>query len=464
MHQEEAELAGQQRRTEGFAEFGNGAQNFALNPNFMPDIEPQHQDVALDHAESYKEKTELFTSLARRLLHEDREDEPDRRGHLLRMLESLMPQAAPTARRKMVQHLASLPAPPKDLASLLATDEAGIATPLLRQVPFSPPELIQLISKTGADHHIEIARRADLTLDVWLALARITARQLQQSDKARTIQLKKTPAPESAPVSAASDAIKQSPSAPERARTEAKPVSPRPEPALSKVPEQSHKEQSHKPHQHLEPQLESAPIPVRSGRPKHQEPLVDLSDDSWQFETARDGRITRLSPNAVQAFGASMPSLYGEFLIDALDLHAAAPAADDIARAMARHVPLHDLVFQTMPKNQPACRWRLRARPRFSFPEGRFEGYVGTVRDLDRMTSPSRNQNLNPDHGAGHSTPLNRADDLLDRMARAADRLSQSTISPELEDYAKTMRDCVKALKALPLGSAHPRHDRRTHS
>jgi hypothetical protein len=77
------------------------------------------------------------------------------------------------------------------------------------------------------------------------------------------------------------------------------------------------------------------------------------------------------------------------------------------------------------------------------------------VRDLDRLTSP--------DAGVRHRSPVDRADDLLDRMARAADRLSQSTTSPELEDYAKTMRDCVKALKALPLGSAQSRPDRRAH-
>ncbi|WP_281301318.1 MULTISPECIES: PAS domain-containing protein [unclassified Iodidimonas] len=401
------------------------------------------EHAELEQADNDQEHTELFIALARRLLHEDREDEPERRGHLLRMLESLMPQAAPTARRKMVQHLTSLPAPPKDLASLLATDEARISTPLLRQVPFSPPELIQLISKTGPDHHIEIARRADLTLDVWLALARVTARHLQQPNKSaaspKSAEAKAPPSPQSNP--------NPEPLAPQAA---AKPA-PKPAPKLGPQPnpEAQHNLESAK---NLEPQLNTTPIPAR---PKHLEPLVDQSDDSWQFETARDGRITRLSPNAVQAFGASMPALYGEFLTYALDLHAAAPTADDIARAMARHVPLQDLVFQTMPKNQPARRWRLRAQPRFSFPEGRFEGYIGTVRDLDRLTSP--------DAGVRHRSPVDRADDLLDRMARAADRLSQSTTSPELEDYAKTMRDCVKALKALPLGSAQSRPDRRAH-
>lgn len=72
--------------------------------------------------------------------------------------------------------------PPKDLACLLARDRADIAAPILRKVPFSPPELIELVMRSGPEHHIIIAKRADLTLDVWLALARVAARRAQVED------------------------------------------------------------------------------------------------------------------------------------------------------------------------------------------------------------------------------------------------------------------------------------------
>lgn len=64
-------------------------------------------------------------------------------------------------------------------------------------------------------------------------------------------------------------------------------------------------------------------------------------------------------------------------------------------------------------------------------------GYSGSARDMDMATQAAR--------------PPKSPEDLLDRMACAAERLSLSTTSPELEDYARTMRDCVEALKTMPM-------------
>ena len=108
---------------------------------------------------------------------------------------------------------------------------------------------------------------------------------------------------------------------------------------------------------------------------------------------------------------------------------------------------IRDAVVEILPRDgAPARRWRIRARPQFSFPEGRFLGYAGTARDLDRVARPAEKVAI---------------PDLLDRMADAADRLARSTDDPRLEDYARTLGELARSLKAAVaeqkgLGPDHP--------
>lgn len=341
-----------------------------------------------------EERTALYSALADRLLQGEALEDAPRRAHLLRLFESLLPEATVSGRKAVVERAARMASPPKDVAMLLARDRADIAAPMLREAPFSQNELVTLVSRTGPEHHIEIAKRADLTLDVWLALARAAARRARNG------------------------AERPEPSPPDDK------AGPPPAPAASQPGPRA-------------AATVDAPAPPYVSRRLPLEPLVDASYDSWRFETDREGRIYRLSPNAELAFGRSAAALIGESLAGVLQAHAAAPAADDLGEAMARRAALRDITVETLASSGPPRRWRVRGQPRFSFPDGRFEGYSGTVRDLDVAR--------------GHERPPKDAADLLDRLARAADRLSLSTTSPELEDYARTVRDCVEALKTMPM-------------
>ena len=127
--------------------------------------------------EALEERTALFVALAERLIHGEARDEPERRAHLLRLLISLMAESKEKARAEVIARVAEMPSPPKDVALALARDKASLAAPLLRKAPFSQNELIELVMRTGPEHHIEIAKRPDLTLDIWLALARAAARR-----------------------------------------------------------------------------------------------------------------------------------------------------------------------------------------------------------------------------------------------------------------------------------------------
>ena len=145
----------------------------------------------------------------------------------------------------------------------------------------------------------------------------------------------------------------------------------------------------------------------------------------------------RLSPNARLAFGDAAPGLAGEPFAQVLQLHSAVPSRDEIGEAMARWAPLHDVIVETMVGDGPARRWRIRAQPRFSFPDGRFEGYVGTA--------------IDPDAELTRRAPPRDPAALLDRLAAAAERLAEAAPTPELRDYAQAMMECVDALKAMPM-------------
>lgn len=348
-------------------------------------------------SESTEEKTALFTALADRLLTASSTEDAERRAYFLRLLESLMAEASVVARQKLAERTADMTTPPKDLACLLARDRADIAAPILRKVPFSPPELIELVMRSGPEHHIIIAKRADLTLDVWLALARVAARRAQVEDIVQKAAreapkpvtgFSETPAPsfeaQEAPEPAQPPEAQRTTAEPSRReKVQEKTAGQMPEQVLEQAPEQAPEQMPEQALHHAP--TDTGPAPSQNhGHDEHKlistpyrqptiEPLIDKSDDSWQFETRRDGTIHRLSPNAEMAFGRATPSLYGDKFAAALQAHAAAPVDDEISPAMARHRPLRDLIVETQVGQEAPRRWRLRAQPRFSFPDGRFE-------------------------------------------------------------------------------------------
>ncbi len=390
--------------------------------------------------EALEERTALFVALAERLIHGEARDEPERRAHLLRLLISLMAESKEKARAEVIAKVAEMPSPPKDVALALARDQARLAAPLLRKAPFSQNELIELVMRTGPEHHIEIAKRPDLTLDIWLALARAAARRARAPDtEAPSAGEETSPArPDAAPppdqeeeittVSISDPGIAGPPLSEEAFEPLSAAVGPTAAPGPTgpdDAARQAHEE------------APSRPDAAATGPLRMAAPLDDPSPYGWRFETDREGRLVRLSPNARLAFGDAAPGLVGEPFAQVLQLHSAVPSKDEIGEAMARWAPLHDVVVETMVGDAPARRWRIRARPRFSFPDGRFEGYVGTAVD--------------PDAELTRRAPPRDPAALLDRLAAAAERLAQAAPTPELRDYAQAMMECVEALKAMPM-------------
>jgi len=383
-----------------------------------------------------EERSALFTSLSDRLLQGEALDDEARRAYLLRLLSSLMPSVDSATRQALIERITAMPSPPTDIALYMAMDDPTLAAPLLRHAPFTQQELIELITRTGPEHHIEIAKRADLTLDVWLALARAAARRVRG---ATHMVQEATPVPErrnaapgahnsaSAPPApdAGGDTVTSSPAPREESDGTAEPKA-RNQPAPSGIA--------------------SSETPAATRRERSAEALLldDPDAQSWRFETDRDGRLVRLSPNAEQAFGRAATSLMGEDFAGLMQAHAAAPAADELGWAMRRRTALRDIVIETLSPESRLRRWVLRGQPRFSFPDGRFQGYAGTARDSDSQTRSEAT--------AAPQDPQA----LLDRLVQAADRLARHAATPELQEYAQVMRDYAETLKTMPQASGEP--------
>lgn len=118
------------------------------------------------------ERTSLFRNLIDMFLTGKAPTVSDTRHQLLMIVKALIPHVDDDVRQTSCNLVASITQPPMDLALVMAQDRASLSSTLLRQVPFSEEQMIDLVQNTGRAHHQEIASRNDLSANVWIALAR----------------------------------------------------------------------------------------------------------------------------------------------------------------------------------------------------------------------------------------------------------------------------------------------------
>ena len=94
------------------------------------------------------------------------------RSQLLDVLQALIPHVEAEARSTTCDLVANISSPPIDLVMRLVQDRARIVASLLMRVQFDDDDLIELIEKTGREHHQVVASREDLSANIWIALAR----------------------------------------------------------------------------------------------------------------------------------------------------------------------------------------------------------------------------------------------------------------------------------------------------
>ena len=128
--------------------------------------------VAYARERDGEDRTNLFRNLVDLFLTGKAPTINPTRDQLLDVLEALIPHVEADSRRTACELVAAMSAPPMDLVMRLARDRASLVSSLLMHTSFDEDDLIELIERTGREHHQVIASREDLSANVWISLAR----------------------------------------------------------------------------------------------------------------------------------------------------------------------------------------------------------------------------------------------------------------------------------------------------
>jgi len=346
------------------------------------------------------------------------------RGQLLDVLQALIPHVEAEGRRIACDLVANMSSPPMDLVLRLAQDRASIASSLLTRVLFDDDDLIELIEKTGREHHQLIASREDLSANIWIALAR-AAPSAPPFDHQSTLALwsddlgiTQTHSSTDRPVSK-----EKAPSGDQKDKSTAQPVSEQKSATVTALrPDQGQSASirilrtdkdliASRAHSNNQPQPETSdtsaekkhisaaaqekqptaleaathtsavqnddPLPMAQEEVSlTQKQAQDPGPGGWSWISDRDGFVTSVSPKGAHLLGSSFSSI-GSSMLDLLGLNT--KLGHPVARAFQRRSAIHDapIFLPTLEdKNQ---HWTLEATPYFSACGGIFEGYEGVL-------------------------------------------------------------------------------------
>lgn len=421
--------------------------------------------VTLARDRDRQDRTVLFRHLVKLFLDGNAPSREEPRDRLLEIVDALIPHVEIAARRTAADQLLAAQDPPLDLAEQFALDEIQVAEPLLRHMPFTHEQLIDIIGRTRRSHHQAIATRGDLSIRHWIALARAKsdagepASPFSSADLWRD-DLGEPKAEGGHPVEQREEHPMSVPSAEHPAEPRPTPGEPAPvhaeEPAAEAVPEIPQELQDSPPELEPEPEGRSDPAamppePAAEAAVGKTGALSDAGRGVWCWSSDRDGRVTALSPGASRAFGDKAGAMIGRSLEDVFAALDMAYHRSRLAESVQRRGPLRDVPVRIEEPGGGVRTWVLRAKARFSFPQGRFEGYMGEARPERLEDYPS-------------AEPEN-AQVALARLTAAAGRLVSATEQDRfrpLRTDVLTVQRCGQLLGGLlSPGEPEPDADRR---
>ncbi len=330
------------------------------------------------------------------------------RSQLLDVIEAMIPHVDSETRRTAADLLANMLLPPSDLALRLCRDRASIVANLIKLAPFDEDDIIELIGRTGREHHQILATREDLSANVWIALAR-AAPSAPPFDHQSTLALwsddlgilrtapKHSPRQDTATVTPLHPARLDQMHAetPHQAATNgiriiktgddliAERADTKPNAAQDneKLPHTALKQPAPK---ETEPERKTVSKPSVNNAALQQfltedfatSPLKDPGPGGWSWQTDRDGIVMQLSPYGEKLLGETSVAL-GASVLDLLGLNA--KLGHPVARAFQRRSTIHDAPIHLGMLDKPHQHWTLEATPLFSAHGGIFEGYEGIL-------------------------------------------------------------------------------------
>ena len=352
---------------------------------------------------SGEDRSTLFRNLVDLFLTGKAPQNDPTRGQLLDVMQALVPHVDAEARRTACDLIANMSKPPIDLVIRLAQDRATITTNLLTKVDFDELDLIELIEKTGREHHQLIAGREDLSANIWIALARAAPSALP-FDHNSTLALwnedlgitqTKAPSKDKPDDTDAGNSEPRSatvtPLRPERGKVTKKDtdgsirilrtdqdlaaslatVRDVPADALEKRDEKGADDNT------AITEVTATPLPENvNDIALIAKNAMDPGPGGWSWISDRDGLIKSVSPQGLAILGTEVSSPRTSML-DLLGLNA--KLGHPVARAFQRRSAIHDAPIFLHDLEEKNRHWTLEATPFFSSPGGIFEGYEGIL-------------------------------------------------------------------------------------
>ena len=417
--------------------------------------------VTLARDRDRQDRTVLFRHLVKLFLDGNAPSREEPRDRLLEIVDALIPHVDIAARKTAADQLLAAEEPPLELAEQFALDEIQVAEPLLKHMPFTHEQLIDIIGRTRRSHHQAIATRGDLSIRHWIALARAKSDAGEPASPYSSADLWRDDLGE--PRADGGHPVEQHEGQPMAVPSADHPTEPRPtpgepapadaeQPAAEAVPEIPAELQDSPPES--APPSDPAPTPPEAPVEAAVSKAGALSDAGrgvWCWASDREGRVTALSPGASRAFGDRADAMIGRPLEDVFAALDMTYHRSRLAESVQRRGPLRDVAVRIEGPGGGVQTWVLRAKARFSFPQGRFEGYMGEAR-------PERLEDYPP------AEPED-AQVALARLAAAASRLVSATEQDRfrpLRTDVLTVQRCGQLLGGLlSPGEAEPDADRR---
>lgn len=383
--------------------------------------------VAYARERDGEDRTLLFRNLVDLFLTGKAPQKQPTRDQLLDVIEALIPHVEPDARRTVAELVANLAAPPLDLAYRLAKDRPHIVGDLLQSTAFDEDDIIGLIACTGRDHHHMIASRADLSANVWIALARAAPAappfdnqstlalwrdDLGALDGGETImpfrrkeeihtEKKTTEEPAPAPVPTIHPDTRHAAEL-RILRTDKDLIADRLEKSDELMQTGSTVSKSH-----------AVPsLPDQQSTCERTPVYISPELGNWSWQSDRDGLVRVISDSGTKLFDAAT-NLIGGSILDMLGLQN--KLGHPVSRAFQRRSTIHDAPIALDNDDTELRFWTLEATPIFSANGGIFEGYDGIMTPVSAYGQPARD--VTASENPPSATRQTIIDESIDRTA-----------------------------------------------
>lgn len=425
--------------------------------------------VAYARERDGEDRTTLFRNLVDLFLTGKAPTKDPTRTQLLDVLEALVPHVEADSRRTVADLVASMSAPPLDLAIRLCRDRASLVANLLKAAAFDEDDILDLIERTGREHHQILASREDLSANVWIALARAapnappfdnqstlalwsddlgitqTKQVVNGTGPAATVTTLRADKPIQADAAGIKARAIGKPSiriiktdedlmAERTSESDASPEQTQMAPASAQASElrpastaatQNAQQTDEALKEELDPALQQF-----MGRTEQKQPLKDPGPGGWAWRSDRDGLISEISPKGQELLGSGLENT-GTTVLDILGLNH--KLGHPVARAFQRRSTIHDAPIFLISLEPSQQRWTLEATPFFSSCGGIFEGYEGILTPVS--ASKEEEDQLLPSEEEASAI-------FLDEVTQPADKPVQSALAraPEPERAPKASK------------------------